>query len=222
MDFGPSGTCQRPLPRSRPWPTVARHGGVLVTPIVADRALPDILVDVERGSGDSEPTGRKNTKTRPEVGTEAEGPEEAKVGRHTPSGADAGGQSRQEILHEALEAARAEHQTQAQRLEAARTQLQSIVEWIETGRPQREVLRESAFARMHARLDSLPVIEQAKGILMAQQRCGPEEAFELLRRASQRANVKVNVLADQIVEQVASPKAETSAQSPPRAANRRR
>ena len=69
----------------------------------------------------------------------------------------------------------------------------------------------------------MPVIEQAKGILMAQQRCGPEEAFELLRRASQRANVKVNVLAEQIVEQVASPKAETSAQSPPRAAaNRRR
>jgi hypothetical protein len=168
--------------------------------------LPDILVDVERGSGDSEPTGRKNTKTRPEVGTEAEGPEEAKVGRHAPSGADAGGQSRQEILHEALEAARAEHQTQAQRLEAARTQLQSIVEWIETGRPQREVLRESAFARMHARLDSLPVIEQAKGILMAQQQCGPVEAFDLLRWASQRANVRVYQLAAEVVGHLASSK----------------
>jgi hypothetical protein len=51
----------------------------------------------------------------------------------------------------------------------------------------------------------MPVIEQAKGILMAQQRCGPDEAFDLLRRASQRANIKVSVLAAHIVEQVASP-----------------
>ena len=40
---------------------------------------------------------------------------------------------------------------------------------------------------------------------MAQHQCGPDEAFDLLRRASQRANVKVSVLATQIVEQVASP-----------------
>ena len=120
--------------------------------------------------------------------------------------------ARHETLHEALEAARAENRAQAERFEAAKAQLQAIVEWIETGRPQREVLRESAFARMHARLESLPVIEQAKGILMAQQRCGPEEAFDLLRRASQRANLKLHVLAAQIVDQVASPAADTSVQ----------
>jgi AmiR/NasT family two-component response regulator len=51
----------------------------------------------------------------------------------------------------------------------------------------------------------MPVIEQAKGILMAQHRCPPEEAFDLLRRASQSANVKVSVLAAQIIEQTASP-----------------
>ena len=34
-----------------------------------------------------------------------------------------------------------------------------------------------------AELDTMPVIEQAKGILMAQHGCGPEEAFDLLRRA---------------------------------------
>jgi AmiR/NasT family two-component response regulator len=50
----------------------------------------------------------------------------------------------------------------------------------------------------------MPVIEQAKGIVMAQHRCGPEEAFDLLRRASQRNNVKVHVLAEQIVKVVAS------------------
>ena len=64
--------------------------------------------------------------------------------------------------------------------------------------------RDSALARLRARLDSLPVIEQAKGIVIAQQGCGPEEAFDLLRRASQRSNVKLHVLAEQIVGQVAS------------------
>jgi len=50
----------------------------------------------------------------------------------------------------------------------------------------------------------MPVIEQAKGIVMAQQRCGPEEAFDVLRRASQRTNVKLHVLAEQIVKVIAS------------------
>jgi hypothetical protein len=132
-----------------------------------------------------------------------------------------GGRSRREILHEALEAARAENRVQAQRLAEARAQLQAITEWMETGRAQREVLRESALARMRARLESLPVIEQAKGILMAQERCGPDEAFELLRRASQRANLKVHVLAAQIVAQVASPPAKAGAPTAQPAASRR-
>jgi len=76
---------------------------------------------------------------------------------------------------------------------------------IEQGRAQQERLRESAYARLRARLDTMPVIEQAKGILMAQQRCDADEAFDLLRRASQRANVKVSVLAAQIVERTARP-----------------
>jgi len=46
-----------------------------------------------------------------------------------------------------------------------------------------------------AQLDTVPVIEQAKGILMAQQGWGPDEAFDVLRRASQRFNVPVRVLA---------------------------
>lgn len=39
---------------------------------------------------------------------------------------------------------------------------------------------------------------------MARQRCGPEEAFDLLRWASRRASVRVHVLAAQLVEHVAS------------------
>jgi AmiR/NasT family two-component response regulator len=48
------------------------------------------------------------------------------------------------------------------------------------------------------------VIEQAKGILMAQNHCGPAEAFDLLRRASQRANIKVQVPAGRLIEQITS------------------
>ena len=49
-----------------------------------------------------------------------------------------------------------------------------------------------------AQLDTMPVIEQAKGVLMAQHGCGPDEAFDLLRRASQRFNVPVRVLATRL------------------------
>ena len=65
-------------------------------------------------------------------------------------------------------------------------------------------MRDSAFARLLAKQETMAVIEQAKGIVMAQQRCGPDEAFDLLRRASQRLNIKLHVLATQIVEHVAS------------------
>ena len=44
-------------------------------------------------------------------------------------------------------------------------------------------------------------IEQAKGILMATYRCGPDEAFELLRRASRGGGVKVHVLAARLIKQ---------------------
>jgi len=104
-----------------------------------------------------------------------------------------------------LEAAQREFDAQAQRFEQARARLQATLEQSRKGRSEREVLHDSAYARLQARLDTMPVIEQAKGILMAQQRCGPDEAFDLLRRASQRANVKVSVLAAQIIEQITSP-----------------
>jgi len=64
-------------------------------------------------------------------------------------------------------------------------------------------LHRSAYARLKARQETLAVIEQAKGMIMAQQRCGPDEAFTLLRRVSQRTNIKLHVLAAQIVEHIA-------------------
>jgi AmiR/NasT family two-component response regulator len=46
------------------------------------------------------------------------------------------------------------------------------------------------------------VIEQAKGILMAEHRVGPDEAFGLLRTRSTRSNIKLRVIAEQIVAEI--------------------
>ncbi len=48
-------------------------------------------------------------------------------------------------------------------------------------------------------LETRDVIGQAKGILMSERKVTADEAFELLRRASQRTNVKVRDVADQVV-----------------------
>jgi hypothetical protein len=87
------------------------------------------------------------------------------------------------------------------RAQATRTQIRE-------GRSQREVMHDSAYARLQARLGTMAVIEQAKGIIMAQQGCTPEEAFALLRQVSQRVNIKVHVLAAQIVAHVTPPPAQ--------------
>jgi len=67
-------------------------------------------------------------------------------------------------------------------------------------RPEAPVATEPASRRPEEdRPTDLPetraVIEQATEILMAMYRCGPGEALELLRRASQDGNVKAHVLA---------------------------
>ena len=67
----------------------------------------------------------------------------------------------------------------------------------------RDLMQQSEYARLLARLESMPVIEQAKGIIMAQSHCGEAQAFDLLRRASQRSNVPVRELAAQIVAKAA-------------------
>lgn len=79
----------------------------------------------------------------------------------------------------------------------------------------REVLQRSVYLRLVARLETMPVIEQAKGIIMAQSHCGDAEAFDRLRQASQRTNVPVRELAAQIVAgaaRTATPAAEPDRQ----------
>lgn len=55
-------------------------------------------------------------------------------------------------------------------------------------------------ADMQAAMASRAVIEQAKGAIMAQNRCDAEQAFEILRRASMGRNVKLRDLATSIVD----------------------
>jgi hypothetical protein len=116
---------------------------------------------------------------------------------------DAGSADRRMVTSR-LHTAQLEFEAQARRFEDVRARLQASMDRFQDGRPHAERLQYSAFARLQARLDSMPVIEQAKGMLMAQNRCGPDQAGQLLRRASQRANVKVSVLAARMVEQIAS------------------
>jgi AmiR/NasT family two-component response regulator len=49
-------------------------------------------------------------------------------------------------------------------------------------------------------MESRAVIEQAKGILMAQSGVTPDDAFQLLVRASQRENRKLRMIAIEVVE----------------------
>jgi GAF domain-containing protein len=60
-------------------------------------------------------------------------------------------------------------------------------------------------AQLEAAVQSRAVIDQAKGILMAENRCSEEAAFRLLVRASQTRNIKLRLLAQQIVSSVSAP-----------------
>ena len=53
-------------------------------------------------------------------------------------------------------------------------------------------------------MQSRAVIEQAKGILMGQRRCGPQEAFDLLVLLSQGSNRKLRDVAEALVAQAES------------------
>lgn len=85
------------------------------------------------------------------------------------------------------------------RLEESRARLRITHEQVRAGRSRREMLYHSAYARLEARLETMPVIEQAKGIIMERTGCAAEQAFDVLRQASQRSNMKVRDLASEIV-----------------------
>ncbi|MGV9214032.1 ANTAR domain-containing protein [Micromonospora sp. RB23] len=53
--------------------------------------------------------------------------------------------------------------------------------------------------QMRQAMRSRAVIEQAKGIIMGERRCSPEEAFALLSKVSQDSNLKVREVAEALV-----------------------
>jgi GAF domain-containing protein len=59
-------------------------------------------------------------------------------------------------------------------------------------------------ANLTQAMEHRAVIEQAKGIIMARSACTPDEAFDVLRRASQRENRKLRDLATDLVERASS------------------
>lgn len=59
-------------------------------------------------------------------------------------------------------------------------------------------------AQLREALSSRAVIDQAKGIVMAQRGCSAEEAFEVLSKVSQNRNIRLRVLAEQLVASVAN------------------
>ncbi|WP_454085185.1 GAF and ANTAR domain-containing protein [Georgenia sp. Marseille-Q6866] len=59
-------------------------------------------------------------------------------------------------------------------------------------------------AQLQAALTSRAVIDQAIGVIMGQNRCDADEAFAILRTASQNRNVKLRTVAQEIVAAVSS------------------
>jgi AmiR/NasT family two-component response regulator len=58
---------------------------------------------------------------------------------------------------------------------------------------------EATNANLHEALASRQAIGQAMGIIMVSERCSSEDAFGILRRASQHANVKLRDIAAEVV-----------------------
>lgn len=68
------------------------------------------------------------------------------------------------------------------------------------------VLASTRALQMEEAMSSRAVIEQAKGIVMSQRHCDPEEAFRVLVRGSTRTNRKLREIAVEVVEAVQAPR----------------
>ena len=115
--------------------------------------------------------------------------------------------SQGEVLAEQLASTQVKVTANVERLAEARSRLARTRSHLGTQRAEREIMHDCAYARLLARLDSMPVIEQAKGVIMAQSGCTAEEAFGMLRSASQRTNVRIRDLAGEIVNRASTGRA---------------
>lgn len=63
----------------------------------------------------------------------------------------------------------------------------------------RRLSQEEVIRQLRAAISSRSVIDQAIGIVMAQRRCGPEEALSALRRMSNNRNIKLRDIAARLI-----------------------
>jgi len=112
---------------------------------------------------------------------------------------------RAELLAGELAESRRKTRETLRLMRVSRGETVRLREWRQAYRTDQDWLRYSEYARLRARLASLPVIEQAKGILMARYGWAADLAFEVLRRVSQRENVKIRDLAAGIVARTVRP-----------------
>jgi hypothetical protein len=80
---------------------------------------------------------------------------------------------------------------------------------------EERAVEEARTANLREALRSRELIGQAQGILMERERIGPEEAFDVLRRASQRMNVKLREVAETLVETGEAPDGTGGGATPP-------
>lgn len=73
--------------------------------------------------------------------------------------------------------------------------------WLSNCRAYREARAQAD--NLARALESRPIIEQAKGIIMSFQGCDADAAFDILRRASQRQNRRLRLVAQEIVDKAA-------------------
>ncbi len=67
----------------------------------------------------------------------------------------------------------------------------------------RQIDAQEEIRHLRQALSTRPAIDQAKGMLMAQHGCTPDEAFAMLAAASQRANRKVSHIAQSMINNAA-------------------
>jgi len=107
-------------------------------------------------------------------------------------------------LERRVEAAQAEVVATLWRLAATRSRLAETRILVSAKRIERQELHDLIYARLHARVQAIPIVEQARGIIMAESGCSPDDALAKLTLASRRGNIGVTELAAQVVARVSA------------------
>ena len=93
----------------------------------------------------------------------------------------------------------------------AQAQLFATLASLALGAAHQHATDERQVENLHEALRTREVIGQAQGILMERERITAEQAFAVLRRASQRMNIKLRAVAEALVETGESPNEDAAA-----------